>query len=423
VLFRSESPEAREAAGKPAQGSVRVGLKREGTQLVMEIADDGRGLNFAAIRAKAIERGLLPPDAQFGEDEIARFIFEPGFSTAEKLTQAAGRGVGMDVVASEVKQLGGTLELRSQTGHGTRFTIRLPLSLALSQALMVQVGEETYALPLVAIEGIGRVPLSQATQVAGGGEAVFHYGGHDYRVSHLAELIDLPHVVPEDARTLPAVLVRLGEGIGGGERRAALLVDALLGNREVVSKAVGPQLSSISGVSGATILPDGRVVLILDPAALIIDRARRRLLAEAAAVRLPVDPQANSPVGRLVMVVDDSVTMRRVAERLLQRNGYRVITAKDGLDAIALLQTETPAAILLDIEMPRADGFEVAGFVRNQERIADTPIIMITSRSGDKHRARAATLGVDRYLIKPYQEEQLLQELRSLLQAREAAFA
>ena len=418
VVHGLETPEARSAAGKPAMGTVTVRLKREGTQLLMEVADDGQGLNFAAIRTRAIERGLLPIGAELGDDEIARFIFEVGFSTAETLTQSAGRGVGMDVVASEVKQLGGSLELRSEPGQGTRLSIRLPLSLALSQALMVKVGDESYALPLVAIEGIGRIPREAASIAAGGGESLFNYAGHDYRVRSLAELIDLPVVIPEDSRTVPAVLVRLGEGIAGGERRAALIVDQLIGNREVVSKAIGPQLSSISGLSAATILPSGEVVLILDPAALIIDRARRLLIAEAAASRASVEQTTQS--GRLIMVVDDSVTMRRVAERLLQRNGYRVITAKDGLDAIGQLQNESPAAILLDIEMPRADGFEVAGFVRNNERIQRTPIIMITSRSGDKHRTRAASLGVDRYIIKPYQEEQLLHELRTLLQAREA---
>ena len=419
VVHGLENPASRRAAGKPEQGAVKINLKREGTQLVMEIADDGRGLDFQGIRSKAVERGLLPAGAELGDDEIARFIFETGFSTAEKLTQSAGRGVGLDVVASEVKQLGGTLELRSEAGRGTRFTVRLPLSLALSQALMVMVGDETYALPLTAIEGIGRVPRAVAQTVAEGGEAVFAYAGHDYRVRSLAELIDRPYAVPDDVRSAPAVLVRLGEGVAGGERRAALVVDQLLGNREVVSKAVGAQLSSISGLSGATILPDGQVVLMLDPAALVIDRARRRLIAEAAA-EAGVLEQKPVQLGRLIMVVDDSVTMRRVAERLLQRSGYRVITAKDGLDAIALLQDESPAAILLDIEMPRADGFEVAGFVRNSERIRATPIIMITSRSGDKHRARAATLGVDRYLIKPYQEDQLLHELGTLLQQREA---
>jgi len=417
VVHGLEDAETRSGAGKTAAGMVKISLKREGAQLVMEVADDGRGLDFLGIRNKAIERGLMPPDAELGDDEIARFIFEPDFSTAQTLTQNAGRGVGLDVVASEVKQLGGTLELRSEVGRGTRFTIRLPLSLALSQALMVMVGDETYALPLTAIEGIGRVPIMLAQAAGAGADAVFTYGGHDYHVRSLAELIDRAHALPDGARTVPAVLVRLGEGIAGGERRAALLVDQLLGNREVVSKAVGPQLSSISGLSGATILPNGQVVLMLDPAALVIDRARRRLIAEAmAGIHAPT--QVLEPVGQLIMVVDDSVTMRRVAERLLQRNGYRIITAKDGLDAIALLQDESPAAILLDIEMPRADGFEVAGFIRNNERIRNTPIIMITSRSGDKHRARATALGVDRYLIKPYQEDQLLHELAALLQQR-----
>ena len=416
VVHGLETPDQRARAEKSPIGSVMVSLKREGTQLLMEIADDGKGLDFAAIRRKAIEKGLMPADAQLADEDVAQFIFESGFSTAGSLSQNAGRGVGTDVVASEVKQLGGSLELRSVPGKGTRFVVRLPLSLALSQALMVGVGHETYALPLTAIDGIARIPVAMLAQSDVQGSLAFGYGGHDYRVRHLADLIDLPITPPPaDARTVPAVLVRLGEGLGGGERRAALIVDQLLGNREVVSKAVGPQLSSVSGVAGATILPNGQVVLILDPAALIVDRARRKLIAEAAARAAAAEAQAQDREGELIMVVDDSITMRRVAERLLLRQGFRVVTAKDGLDAIAQLQTESPAAILLDIEMPRADGFEVAGFVRNNERIAGVPIVMITSRSGEKHRARAASLGVNRYLIKPYQEDQLMAEVRSVL--------
>lgn len=417
VVHGLETPEQRALAEKSPVGTVMVSLKREGTQLVMEIADDGRGLDFGAIRRKAIEKGLMPADARLADEDVAQFIFESGFSTAGNLTQNAGRGVGTDVVASEVKQLGGALELRSVPGKGTRFIIRLPLSLALSQALMVAVGHESYALPLTAIDGIARIPVTLLEQTSVEGALSFSYGGHDYRVRHLADLIDLPiSAPPAEARTVPAVLVRLGEGLGGGERRAALIVDGLLGNREVVSKAVGPQLSSISGVAGATILPNGQVVLILDPAALIVDRARRKLISEAAA-RAAANAESDEVdrEGELILVVDDSITMRRVAERLLLRHGFRVMTAKDGLDAIALLQTETPSAILLDIEMPRADGFEVAGFVRNSERIAGVPILMITSRSGEKHRARAASLGVNRYLIKPYQEDQLMTEVRSVL--------
>ena len=213
-----------------------------------------------------------------------------------------------------------------------------------------------------------------------------------------------------------AVLVRLGEGITGADRRVAVVVDPLYGNREVVSKAVGPQVSAVQGLSGATILPDGRVVLILDVPALVTNAARRVAVHEVAHEEVVAAPMADER--QLVMVVDDSITIRRVTERLLTRAGYRVVLAKDGLDAMTQLQTESPNVMLLDIEMPRADGFEVATFVRNNERIKGLPIIMITSRSGEKHRERARQIGVDQYLIKPYQEDQLLAEVRDLLAAR-----
>ena len=233
----------------------------------------------------------------------------------------------------------------------------------------------------------------------------------------LGDLVDAsPHELPEQSRTVPAVLIRLGEGLAGAERRVAVLVDSLLGNREIVSKAVGPQVSAVQGISGGTILPDGRVVLILDVPALLTNRARRAAVVQAAQEQEQVRPVA-APVDerQTIMVVDDSITIRRVTERVLDRNGFRVVTAKDGLDAMTQLQTESPTVILLDIEMPRADGFEVAAFVRNNPRIKGVPIIMITSRSGEKHRERAREIGVNRYVIKPYQEEQLMTELRAVM--------
>ena len=231
----------------------------------------------------------------------------------------------------------------------------------------------------------------------------------------LGDLLEAPsYMAPEDVKTLPAVLVRLGEGLTGAERRVALVVDTLFGNREIVSKAVGPQVSAVQGVSGGTILPDGRVVLILDAPALVANRARRAAVTEVAAADVIAAPLADER--QTVMVVDDSITIRRVTERLLERAGYRVVLAKDGLDAMTQLQTELPGTMLLDIEMPRADGFEVATFVRNNERLRNLPIIMITSRSGEKHRERARQIGVNRYLIKPYQEEQLLAEVRDMLE-------
>jgi chemosensory pili system protein ChpA (sensor histidine kinase/response regulator) len=417
VVHGIETPAARKKAGKPEQGTIKVSLHREGTQLAIEVSDDGQGLNYEAIRKTAVERGLMAQGARLRDQEVAMFIFEAGFSTAREVTQTAGRGVGMDVVASEVKQLGGTLELSSEPGKGARFLIRLPLTLALSQALLVGVASEAYAIPLPTIESVARVQVDKLEDHLREDGQPFVYGGQEYRVRTLSALLETPGwQVPDDVRSLPAVLVRLGEGLTGADRRVAVVVDTLFGNREIVSKAVGPQVSAVQGISGGTILPDGRVVLILDVPALVTNLARRAAVAQAVPEEVVAAPMADER--QVVMVVDDSITIRRVTERLLGRAGYRVVLAKDGLDAMAQLQTELPHVMLLDIEMPRADGFEVATFVRNNERLKGLPIVMITSRSGEKHRERARQIGVDRYVIKPYQEDQLLGEVRDLLAAR-----
>ncbi len=413
VVHGIEAGERRAEAGKDPVGTITVRLQREGSQLLLDLSDDGGGFDFAAIRDTAIRRGLLRSEAQVSDEDLVAFIFEPGFSTARQLTQEAGRGIGMDVVASEVKQLGGTLSVEAQAGAGAHFQVRLPLTLAISQALLVDVANELFALPLTSIEGIVRISVEALDGHLREGGAPYLYGGQAYRVRCLGDYLGLPRPLVKDVRTVHAVLIRTPEGPGAGARYTAMVVDQLLGNREIVSKAVGALVSSVNGVSSATILADGRVVLILDAPALVQARARRARVAQAMRTQ-------ESDQRPLVLVVDDSITIRRVTERLLGRNGYRVATAKDGLDAMAQLQTLEPVAILLDIEMPRADGFEVASFVRNTGRIRNVPIIMITSRSGEKHRARAAEIGVDRYLIKPYQEEQLMAEIQDVLGARRA---
>jgi chemosensory pili system protein ChpA (sensor histidine kinase/response regulator) len=415
VVHGIESPEQRAEAGKPPVGEVRLRLQREGSQLAMELVDDGGGLDYDAIEKVAIRRGLLaaplPADAPQRESDLAGFIFEPGFSTARELTQDAGRGIGMDVVASEVKQLGGTLAVTAERGRGTRFQIRLPLTLAVSQALLVAMADELYALPLTNVEGIVRIPPEALAGHLAEDGPPFLYGDQSFRVRYLGDYLGVPPSADLLGRTVHAVLIRSPDGATGGMRRLAVVIDELLGNREIVSKPVGPLISSVNGISSATILADGRVVLILDVAALVQARARR-----ARVSRVDADDEAR--LLPLAMVVDDSITIRRVTERLLSRNGYRVATAKDGLDAMAQLQSVVPEVVLLDIEMPRADGFEVASFIRNNERLREVPIVMITSRSGDKHRARAEAIGVNRYLIKPYQEDQLMGELRIVLAGR-----
>ncbi|MGC8519174.1 MAG: Hpt domain-containing protein [Steroidobacteraceae bacterium] len=402
VVHGIEGPEERLRRGKPPVGRIELQLRREGAQVVVRLADDGAGMNLQAIRAKGLALGLIPP-AGVSDEEALQLILEPGFSTADSVTQQAGRGVGMDVVATEIKRLGGALHMKSQTGEGSEFTIRLPFTLAISHALIARAGDELYALPLPTVEGVLRLPLEQVNQYLGAESAPFEYGAQRYRFQHLAVFIGLPpSPLPSEDATVPVVLVR------AGEHSTAIVADELLGNREIVVKSVGPQIASIRGISGATILGDGRIVIILDIGALVRAEWRGRGLVPAE--RDQTDRRV------LAMVVDDSITVRRVTQRLLERNGMRVLTARDGMDAVALLQDQVPDIILLDIEMPRMDGYEVAAHVRNDPRLRAVPIIMITSRVGEKHRARAIEFGVDDYLGKPYQETELLEAIAPLVE-------
>ena len=405
VIHGIEDPDVRLGNGKPAMGRITIRLHREGAEMVIDVADDGAGLDVEAIRRKAYELDLLQPDSKVTDEEIMQLILTPGFTTASRITQSAGRGVGMDVVASEVKKLGGSLRISSVTGQGTNFTVRLPFTLAITQALIVRTGEEIYALPLPTVEGVARIPRAELETLLSQSEPSYQYGEQTYKFRHLGMYLGGQSAkLPEDEAFVPVILVR------AGDYSAALLVDEMVASREIVVKSIGPQLASIRGISGATILGDGRIVLILDIHALVRTGAPVVELKKAAPA--PTDTRP------LALVVDDSITVRRVTERFLQRNGMRVLTAKDGLDAISLLGQARPDVILLDIEMPRMDGYEFASHVRNDQRVADVPIIMITSRVGDKHRARAIELGVNDYLGKPYQDAQLLEAIQRQLEEK-----
>ncbi|MBT8097614.1 MAG: response regulator, partial [Woeseia sp.] len=405
VIHGIELPQVRQAAGKPATGRITVRLHREGAEMVIDVSDDGAGLDVDAIRRKAFERELLRPDSKVSDTEIMQLILTPGFSTAKEVTQSAGRGVGMDVVANEVKQLGGSLQISSVIGQGTNFTIRLPFTLAITQALIVRAGDEVYALPLPTVEGVSRVARHQLEEMLQQADPVYEYGEQTYHFRHLGMYLGGQAAqLPEDDSHIPVILVR------AGDHAIALLTDEMIASQEIVVKSLGPQLSSIRGISGATILGDGRIVLILDINALV--RAGMPIVEVHSATPAATDQRP------LALVVDDSITVRRVMERFLTRNGMRVATAKDGMDAISVLRDTVPDIILLDIEMPRMDGYEFATHVRNDERVSDVPIIMITSRVGDKHRARAIEIGVNDYLGKPYQDSQLLDAIARLLQDR-----
>ncbi|WP_202369342.1 Hpt domain-containing protein [Pseudomonas sp. MWU318] len=397
-----ESAEMRLAAGKPAQGTITLDLTREGGDIVFDIRDDGAGVPLEAVRRKAIKRGLLAPDAELSDRDVLQFILQPGFSTAEKITQISGRGVGMDVVHEEVRQLGGTMSIDSVPGQGVHFRIRLPFTVSVNRALMVQCGEDQYAIPLNTIEGIVRVLPNDLEAHYRNDPPSYHYAGQRYELCYLGELLKTaprPKLLGQSL-PLPVLLVQCND------RHIAVQVDAMAGTREIVVKSLGPQFAAVQGVSGATILGDGRVVLILDLLAPI--RAMQARVAQRPA-QAEIDSEPQKPL--LVLVVDDSVTVRKVTSRLLERHGMNVLTAKDGVDAMLLLEEHMPDLMLLDIEMPRMDGFEVATQVRNDERLQHLPIIMITSRTGQKHRDRAMAIGVNDYLGKPYQESVLLESI------------
>ena len=398
-----EDSNTRLANGKPEQGSITLGLAREGADIVLTLADDGAGLDRARIRAKAVDRGLLEQDASVDDDQLYQMILQPGFSTAEELSQVAGRGVGMDVVLTEVKQLGGTLSINSEPGKGSGFTIRLPFTLAITDSLLISMGDEIYAVPHSSMDGVVRVTLDELRALYAGDREVFTYAERDYVVRYLGTLLGTQAPsLPEGQRWLPLLLVR------SGEHRVAIHVDGLLGNRQIVVKSVGAQLSKVQWFTGGTILADGQIALILDVNSLV----RRDISQLAKAMTSVEEPAAK---GVTVMVVDDSITVRKVTSRLLERHNMQVVTAKDGVDAVTQLQEYRPDVMLLDIEMPRMDGYELARHMRSTPELSDIPIIMITSRSGEKHRDRAFELGVRRYLGKPYQEADLLENIYTVL--------
>jgi chemosensory pili system protein ChpA (sensor histidine kinase/response regulator) len=405
-----ERPADRAAAGKPEIGEISIDAAQRGNEVVLTIADDGAGLDFRRIRDKAVESGLLAADVELPEAQLAQFIFQPGFSTAREVSQVAGRGVGMDVVKNEITSLGGRVDIASAKGRGTTFTITLPLTLAVTQAVMLRAAATTYAVPSVMIEQVQELKAPAYAEAAARGEIAWKDNRYPLR-SLLPLLGEID--TPTPARQIPVLLLK------SGVQRAAIRVDEIIGNREVVVKTIGPQLSRLAGIAGATVLGNGQVVLILNPVQLV-HRERVVLEAQPPAGAEPRPQAAPAPAivaeqksgNPLVMVVDDSLTVRKITGRMLAREGFEVATAKDGVDALQQLQDVRPDCILLDVEMPRMDGFEFARNVRADAGTKGIPIIMISSRTADKHRNHALELGVNEYMGKPYQEDQLLALIR-----------
>jgi len=411
VAHGIESPAERKASGKSPMGHVAISIFRQGPEVAFEITDDGKGLDRDSILKKAVEQEIIEAGTELTESEIHALILQPGFTTVQEISQIAGRGVGMDVVQNQIKYLNGVLDISSQPGDGAIFRINLPFTLAINQALLVKAGSEKYAIPLDSIEGVVQVMGQSIVDNLSSDHPVIEYGGKEYGLYPLASVLERVAVRPfETEQPLPIILAQ------AGNYSAAFVADELLGNREVVVKSIGTFLSNVTGISGATILGDGDVVLILDTVGL-----SRAVMNEKNVVRVSLPRMEKEEDYRpVVMVVDDSITIRKVTARVLERNHYRVVTAKDGLDAVAQLKECRPDIMLLDIEMPRMDGFELAALIRNTKENEDLPIIMISSRSGRKHRERALGLGVNRFLGKPYQDNELLSNIEILLEKKRA---
>jgi chemosensory pili system protein ChpA (sensor histidine kinase/response regulator) len=417
VVHGIERPEVRQALGKDPVGTITVTLQQAGNDVSVSFADDGGGIDTDKVFARAVRHGLVSEAQRPGESELMQMIFLPGFSTATEVSELAGRGIGMDVVRSEINALGGRIETHSERGLGTRFELVLPLTTAVTQVVMLRVGELTVGVPANLVEIVRR---ASPEEVRGGyASGRMRFAGEDVPFHWLGALLQGTSRGGDlSQRTLPVVVLR------SAAQRVATHVDEVLGNQEVVVKNLGPQLSRLPGLAGMSVLASGAIVLIYNPVALATvygEQARALLqtseVAEARAADLAGRagggeetgaPTAATTQAPLVLVVDDSITVRRVTQRLLQREGYRVELAKDGLDALEKLQGERPCVVLSDIEMPRMDGFDLARTIRGDKGLRTLPIVMITSRLADKHREYAREIGTDHYLGKPYSEEELL---------------
>ena len=404
-----ENTEDRIANNKPESGTIELNISRQGTDVIVTFSDDGKGIDANSIKEKALNLGLISQDQHLEQQEILQFIFHPGFSTAKEVTQISGRGVGLDVVQTEIKSLGGYVSLESTLGKGTTFTIRVPTTVAISDALMVKAGDQQFALPLAQIERIVRIAPTELEKFFNGKSEFFKIDNESYKLRYISEFIT-NQAIPRLAsvgHSLPVLLIK-----GSAGQTIALLVDQLVGSRnQIVVKPIGQQFAKVSAIAGATIMGDGHVCLILDSQNI----ARQIQSTKRQTMNKKKRDQNRDRARNLIMIVDDSVTVRKVTTRLLERQGYDVVTAKDGVDAVEQLENVKPDLMLLDIEMPRMDGFEVTNHVRHHELHQELPIVMITSRTGEKHRERAFSLGVTHYMGKPFQEVELLENIQGLL--------
>jgi len=432
-----ETPENRVRKGKSPFGQVKFSASYEGNQIVISVSDDGKGLDREHIRHTAIVHGMIRPDQQLTEKDLVSFIFTPGFSTADVVSEESGRGVGLDVVGDTVSRLRGTIVVESMPEKGTTFTMIFPTSLAIQRAMMVRVSGQQFVIPTVHVESIGR--FDNFKHVTAAGRPAVMVRNEPYPLLMLAQYLSLPAPRTIDDK---AQLIL----VNAGGQRVALVIDEIKGQADIVMKNLGPHLRQVHGIAGASVLGNGQVVLVLELNTLLSARLKGAphigvaaptsydpvVMSEASgSVRyqldvpasrqgvvptVPASSAASVPErGKHLLVVDDSPSVRRVVSNMLKQHGWEVQMARDGVEALEMISYETPAGVLLDIEMPRMDGYELISTVRAQEQYRSLPMIVLTSRAAAKHQQRAMSLGASAYVVKPYQDEELLNTINALV--------
>jgi chemosensory pili system protein ChpA (sensor histidine kinase/response regulator) len=400
-----EPPDVREVQGKAAEGLITLSFKGEGNNVAVRCEDDGAGLDLAAIRQRAVSVGLITPDAELSDAEVMRLIVVPGFSTRTQTTQISGRGIGMDVVQRAVLDLRGTLEMNSTPGQGSCFDMHFPVSMSTVQVMLTRSDAHLLALSVRGVDQI--LPAHEEVETAADGSLHYIMQGERLPAVRLESLLGLPsHALQQPGVIEVAMIIR-----DEYRQRRAIIVPELVESRIVVVKPFHSMMPSALGVDGATILGDGSVASVLDLPDLL-----RSFQASAQPVLMPGDLVEQNRLP-LCLVVDDSVSVRRTMEQLMHDSGYEVLTARDGVDALGVVQQRAPDIVLVDLEMPRMNGLELTSALRNRTATKATPVVMITSRFTDKHRQLASDAGVNAFLTKPYSEDLLLNTMDGLLRS------
>ena len=398
-----EPPEERLAKGKPETGTVELKAYNEGNHIVIQINDDGKGLDPNALKQKALEKGLITEKEadNLSDKEAYSLIFKPGFSTAAQVTNVSGRGVGMDVVKTNIEKLNGIIEIDSEIGKGTSMKLKIPLTLAIIQALLVGVQEENYAIPLASVLETVRISTDEIYTVEN--KSVMRLRDEVLSLVHIGDIFEVERIMESGEHAYVVVL-------GLGASKLGLIVDSLIGQEEIVIKSLGEYLKGIQGIAGATIRGDGGVTLIVDVVALMDIAKNVKSNISSSEASTSKIAEKNSPSDYRVMIVDDSKTDRTIMKKSLEPLGITIIEASDGAEALNKLKDSDEAfdAMLIDIEMPRMDGYTLASEIKKYNRYKNLPLIAVTSRTSKSDRMRGVESGMVEYITKPYSSDYLL---------------